>query len=129
MNKIQNLEMLGDFMMIHIQKFYYCILYLLLISCAGISHKIEDKMNITISKEQAVTIAKKRALEDHFEMFKEPFLDSVVRQKDTDHWVIKLLSVTPRSNQGLSLDGARYMFVTVDKITGAVLAVDSGGGS
>ncbi len=78
-----------------------------------------------LSKDQAIKIATERAVADPYGMFEDPFLDSVVRQESTGHWVVKLLSLNPNSGS----KGAMYMYIVVDKTTGVILSVDSGGGS
>lgn len=82
-------------------------------------------MNSLISEEQAVAIAKDRATRDPRGIFKLPYVESVARQSTTGHWVVKLLSSKPRPD----VLGETYLYVIIDKESGSVLSVDSGGGS
>lgn len=82
-----------------------------------------------ITEAQAIDLARARAIADPSGVFKAPFLESVDRARTTGHWVVKLLSFHPNPGGGVTHTGAKYMHLTVNKDTGAILEVDVGGGS
>lgn len=78
-----------------------------------------------LSKEQALKIARDRALADVHGMFRNPYTESVDQQVGTGHWVIKILSEKPTASKL----GEMYMHLVIDKTNGAILSIDTGGGS
>lgn len=91
------------------------------------AYEVAWKSGITEAK--AIDLARARAIADLSGVFKDPFLESVARARDTGHWVVKFLSFNPNPGKGVTRIGAQYMYLTVNKDTGAILQVDVGGGS
>lgn len=85
----------------------------------------ESKTRKMISQEQAVKIAVKRAKSDPYGLFNHPYVESVAPHSVNGNWVIKLFSSAPSSKRTDTM----YMYITIDKVSGAVVSVDSGGGS
>ena len=99
----------------------YILITLLFCSFVDPTHEKSEarRMKSSISKEKAIEIARKRAINESYGMFSKPYVDSVRQQSETGDWVVKILSSKPESE---SL-GRMYLYVIIDEETGSVLSV------